>query len=435
VESVAWVAERKDVISTFFLLLTIWCYSRYAEHPNRADYLAMLLFFILGLSSKPMVVTLPFILLLLDFWPLKRFRLKAVWPTPQRLAQADTGTHTVATFNQSDGLSKTTPVEPYHSLVYLIREKIPLFVLSAAACGVTIFAQDSFGTVLSLEVMPLTARVANVLISYVTYIVHMIYPLRLAVFYPLATIAPWWKVAGAVCILIAISYLAWKTASKHPYILFGWLWYLGTLFPVIGIVQVGTQAMADRYTYVPLIGLFVFIIWGASDITKTWRYGAAATTGGMMVILSVVTILTWVQISYWKNSITLFTHAMEVTSENYLFHYNIAQILTDQNKIDEAIRHYNESVKLKPQLKEAHYNLGLLMAQKGDIDEAIKHFSNALQINNDYAEAHNNLGVMRMQQNRVKEAILHFQTAVRLKPGSKAAKRNLAKSLNANTLN
>ncbi len=435
VESVAWVAERKDVISTFFLLLTVWCYSRYAEHPDRARYLAVLLFFILGLLSKPMVVTLPFILLLLDFWPLKRFRINAVLSVHQVQAQVDTRTHGISKSNQSDVLSKTTPVLPGQSIVYLVREKIPLFVLSAATCAVTLFAQHSSGTVLSLEVMPLTARVANSLISYVTYIVQMIYPVRLAVFYPLATSVPWWKIAGAFCILIAISYLAWKTASKHPYILFGWLWYLGTLFPVIGIVQVGTQAMADRYTYVPLIGLFVSIVWGASDFAKTWRYGAAAITGGIMVILSVVTILTWVQISYWKNSVALFSHAIEVTSKNSLAHYNMASVLTDQNKIDEAIRHYNESVKLKPQHKEAHYNLGLLMAQKGDIDEAIKHFSNALQINNDYAQAHNNLGVMRMQQNRIDEAIMHFQTAVRLNPGYKAARRNLAKSLNANTLN
>lgn len=469
VESVAWVAERKDVLSTFFLLLTIWCYSRYAEHPNRARYLAMLLFFILGILSKPMVVTLPFILLLLDFWPLKRFQLKAVLAAPQGLAKVDNRTPAISTSKLSDELSMTTPVGPSQSFVYLIREKIPLFVLSAAACVVTLIAQHSSGTIRSLEVLPFTARVANALISYVTYIAQMIYPLRLAVFYPYAANIQWWKVAGACCILIAISYIAWKTAFKHPYILFGWLWYLGTLFPVIGIVQVGAQAMADRYTYVPLIGLFVFVIWTAFDVAENWCYGTAAISAGTMVILSAVTILSWVQISYWQNSVALFGHAVEVTSDNYLAHnnlgnalmllgkndaaifhytkalqinpnyadahYNKARMLTDRDKVDEAIRHYNKAIKLSPQLKEAHYNLGLIMTRKGENTAAIKHFSQALQIDNDYAEAHNNLGVLRMQQNKIEEAIEHFQTAVRLKPDYQAATRNLEKSLIANSPN
>jgi tetratricopeptide (TPR) repeat protein len=341
--------------------------------------------------------------------------------------------------------------------------------LSAVSCAVTLLAQHSSGTVRSLAVMPFASRVANALISYVTYIGQMIFPLKLAVFYPYTVNIQWWRVAGAFCLLISISFLAWKAAFKHPYILFGWLWYLGTLFPVIGIVQVGAQAMADRYTYIPLIGLFVFIIWGVFDFAKNWRYGTAVFSAGAIVILSVVTTLTWIQISYWKNSVALFGHAMEVTADNYLAHnnlgnalliqgktdaamfhymealriypnyadahYNKARMLTDQNKIDEAIRHYHAALKLNPQLKETHYNLGLIMAQKDKNSEAVQHFSHALLIDNDYAEAHNNLGVIRMQQNRVKEAILHFQTAVRLKPGYKTAKRNLAKSLNADTLN
>ncbi|MBT8368734.1 MAG: tetratricopeptide repeat protein, partial [Deltaproteobacteria bacterium] len=426
-------------------------------------------FFILGLLSKPMVVTLPFILLLLDFWPLKRFQLDVVLSAPQWHTGVDAPTHGIAHSNQPEALSTTTPVLPSHSILYLIREKIPLMALSAISCAVALFAQHSSGTVRSLEVMPLASRAANALISYVTYIGQMIFPLRLAVFYPYAANTHWWKVAGALCILISISYLAWQAVFKHPYILFGWLWYLGTLLPVIGIVQVGAQKMADRYTYVPLIGLFVLIIWGAVDFAKIWRYRKAAISSGAMVILGVVTILTWVQISYWKNSVALFSHAVEVTSDNYLAHnnlgnaltilgkndeamshytaalriypnyadahYNMGRILTNQRQIDEAIRHYSEALKLNPQLKEAHYNLGLLMAQKGKNAEAVRHFSHALQLDHNYAEAHNNLGVMQMQQKRIKEAILHFQTAVRLKPGYETAKRNLDKSLNANTLN
>jgi len=469
VESVAWVAERKDVLSTFFLLLTIWCYSRYAEHPNRARYLAMFLFFILGLLSKPMVVTLPFILLLLDYWPLKRFQLKAVSAAPQGLAKVDNRTPAISTSKPSDGLSMTAPIRSSQSLMYLIREKIPLFVLSAAACVVTLIAQHRSGAIRSLEDIPIASRLANALISYVTYIAQMIYPLRLAVFYPYAANILWWKVAGACCILIAISYIAWKTAFKHPYVLFGWLWYLGTLFPVIGIVQAGAQAMADRYTYVPLIGLFVFVIWTAFDVAENWHYGTVAILAGTMVIFSAVTILTWVQISYWQNSVVLFGHAVKVTPANYLAHnnlgnalmilgkndaaifhytkalqinpkyadahYNKARMLTDQDKIDEAIRHYKKAIKLSPQLKEAHYNLGLIMTQKGENSAAIRHFLQALQIDNEYAEAHNNLGVLRMQQNRIEDAIMHFQTAVRLKPGYNEAKRNLEKSLTANSLN
>ena len=469
VESVAWVAERKDVISTFFLLLTIWCYSRYVRHSERTSYLAMLLFFILGLLSKPMVVTLPFILLLLDYWPLKRFQFGKISATTQSYADIVTRTLGKPDSNQLQALSTTNSVLSRRSTRCLIREKIPLIVLSVISCAVTFFAQYSSGTVRSLEVMPLAARVANALIAYVTYIIQMVFPMRLAVFYPYAANIQWWNAAGAFGLLVSASYFACKAANKHPYILFGWLWYLGTLLPVIGIVQVGAQAMADRYTYVPLIGLFVLIIWGVFDFAQNRRYAKVALSGGAVVIVSVVSILTWVQIGYWKHSIALFEHALEVTTDNYLAHnnlanaltilgendqamshytaalqiypnyadahYNKARMLTDQNQIAEAIWHYRKALKINPRLKEAHFGLGLMMAFNDNVAEAVRHFSHALQLDNTYAEAHNNLGVMQMRRNRIKEAIWHFQTAVRLKPGYETAKRNLAVSINADTLN
>ena len=469
VESVAWVAERKDVISTFFLFLTLWCYRRYAEHPDRARYSAVLLFFLMGLLCKPMVVTLPFILLLLDFWPLKRLRRDAVWSAPQWHAKVDARTHGISNSNQSDKLSTTTPGLPSRSILYLIREKIPFLLLSAISCGITIVAQHNSGTVSSLEVIPFAARIANAIISYVAYIGQMILPSRLAVFYPYPSNNQGWMIAAAAGILILISYLAWKAARKYPYFLFGWLWYIGTLFPVSGIVQVGAQARADRYTYIPLIGLFILIIWGVSDLAKKWSSWRTVISSGAIAILVVLAAMTWIQIGYWKNSVTLFSHAIDVTSDNYLAHnnlgnalaalekkdeamahysaalrihpnyaeahYNMGRMLTDKSQFDAAIRHYSEALELDPKLKLAHYNLGLLMAQSGKDAEAIRHFSNALRLDIEYAEAHNNLGVMRMRQGRIKEAVSHFKMAVHLMPGYETANRNLAKSLKEDQLN
>ena len=280
VESVAWVAERKNVLSTFFWMLTMWSYLRYVEHSDIKRYLLVLVIFICGLMSKPMLVTLPFVLLLLDFWPLGRFQLKCYDNAHARLEQ------------------KSTIIRP-------VLEKIPFIIFAAASCVVTFHTERAY----SFDLVPFHARIANAMVSYIAYIKTMLWPVKLACFYPYPHLFPTWKVAGAGVVLVIISFLAVRNVRRHPYIAVGWLWYLGTLVPVIGIVQVGAQAMADRYAYVPLIGLFLIVAWGVPELLSRWRYrntGLAAASA----LLIILTLITWKQVHYWKNCITLFEHAL-----------------------------------------------------------------------------------------------------------------------------
>jgi len=315
VESVAWIAERKDVLSTFFWMLTMYSYVRYVRAPGLERYWPVLLFFILGLMAKPMLVTLPFVLLLLDYWPLGRFNAGASHKNTSAVAG-------------------------------LIREKIPLFVFVAASCSITFFVQKSSGAVRSLEDFSFTVRLANALVSYGGYLAKMVWPHSLAIFYPHPGMPSALKIAGACLMLIGISYVAVKTASKHPYMIVGWLWYVGTLVPVIGLVQVGPQAMADRYTYIPLIGIFIMIAWGIPEAVASWRQKRVCLPVlgiGAVILLSA---LTWGQAAYWKNSHTLFKHAISVTEKNYTIHYNLGIALFDQGGKTEAITHFAEATRL-----------------------------------------------------------------------------------------
>ena len=282
VESVAWVSERKDVLSTFFWMLTMWSYIWYVEHPAVKRYILVVLFFALGLMSKPMLVTLPFVLLLLDFYPLNRFQ------SQQPKGSANAQQRSIA--------------------LRLILEKIPLFVLVAMSSAMTFYAQKHGKTVASLEVIPLKSRVANALVSYVSYIIKTIYPSKLAVLYPHPGILPWWQIAGACLLLVTISFLAIRVVKQSPYFVVGWLWYLGTLVPVIGLVQVGIQSMADRYTYVPLIGIFIIIVWGIPELVAQWRYRKICLATLATVVLTILMAMTWKKVGYWKSSITLFEH-------------------------------------------------------------------------------------------------------------------------------
>lgn len=462
VESVAWVAERKNVLSTFFWMMTMWSYCQYAEKPVRVKYLAVILFFMLGLMSKPVLVTLPFVLLLLDYWPLKRFRFAAASVSGQSHLKAGIESHCIGNSHQSDVSSEYSLALQSRSVLYLIREKIPLFVLSAFSCGVTYLAQNSAGAVRSLEVIPLTSRIANALVSYAGYVGKMIYPLKLAVFYPYPAVIPGWWVSGAGSILITMCYLSWKVRVKHPYILIGWLWYLGTLIPVIGLLQVGAQAMADRYAYLPLIGLFIAGVWSVSEFLKVYlsRYKLIPIVATLLI--GILFMITWKQIGCWKNSATLFQHTIDVTTDNYLAHnnlgnvmvhlgkndeayqhytetlrikphyadahYNMGRLLTTKGKLDEAIGHYKAAIRSNPYLKKAYYNLGTILSQKGSNAEAIRNFSHALRIDPDYAEAHNNLGVLLARQGKINEAAVHFLKAVRLKTDYIAAIKNLQKA-------
>ena len=406
VESVAWIAERKDLLSAFFWLLTMWAYARYAERPGLKRYLPVLLFFGLGLLAKPMVVTLPFVLLLLDFWPLGRVQ-----------------------FHQAGTDSR--PLEPKVSVFRLVWEKIPLFTLAAIFIVVTFAAQQQGGALKSLEAFPLTTRIANALISYVSYIGKMIWPHNLAVYYPYSGSVPVWQAAGAGLALICLTVLFMWTARKRPYLAVGWLWYLGTLVPVIGLVQVGSQAMADRYTYLPLVGLFMALAWGVPSLLAGWHHRQSILAVSATVLLVSFTACTWLQLRHWQNSITLFQHTLQVTTNNHFAHNNLGVALAHDGRVSEAIKHYSEALRIKPEAFEVHNNLANVLAAKGSVDEAIEHYYEALRLEPDYDKAHNNLGNALASKGKVEEAIQHYSEAIKISPDYARAHYNLGNVLTA----
>lgn len=435
VESVAWVAERKDVLSTFFWMLTLWFYTDYVESSRLDKYLLVILFYILGLMAKPMLVTVPFVLLLLDYWPLKRFHLKSL-------------------DNENSSRQRL-----FH--FGLIREKIPLVLLSSASCVITYIAQKSGGAVNSLGVIPFHVRIANALLSYISYIGKMFWPHNLAVLYPYQMSIPLWKSIGAGLLLILISLVVFRMLKSKPYLAVGWLWYLGTLVPVIGIVQVGSQALADRYTYVPLIGIFIMITWGISDWISKKHYGKIGLFIASASILTILMITSRLQVKYWSNSVTLFEHAVHVTHDNSVAQLNLGEALAEQGNMDKAVRHYKTALKTKPNLAGANINIGVYFRKEGKLDKAIDHFSKALQgtshsaaalneigdtlgkkgdisgavkyyleairINPGYAKAYNNLGVILAGRNNVKAAIVFFSKAIQIRPDYAGAHFNLGK--------
>jgi len=390
VESVAWVSERKDVLSTLFWMLTLLAYLAYVDRPSGIRYAAVVLFFVLGLMSKPMLVTLPFLLLLLDYWPLNRI---SFLPSPEK-----SGTKQLAL------------------AASLVREKIPLFILVVLSSVITYYAQQKGGAVAPLDVIPLAERVANSIVAYIGYIGKMVYPIHLVCLYPHPGALPWWKVLTSGLLIAAISVAAFGAARKYPYVIVGWLWYMGTLVPAIGIVQVGSQSMADRYTYVPVVGLFLVIVWGVPEFFKKWRYGKTVLAVSSVVVLCVLMLLARQQAGYWRNSITLFEHALEGTENNYTMHYNLANVLAThkQAKADNetAVRHYLEALRIKPNFADAHNNLANLYMFDGRLDSAIEHYSKALAIDPDYKGAHYNLGIAAFRQGRAREAAEHFNLAL-----------------------
>jgi tetratricopeptide (TPR) repeat protein len=404
VESVAWVAERKDVLSTLFWMLALWAYVEYVRRPQLLRYLLVLLFFALGLMAKPMLVTLPFVLLLLDFWPLGRV---ALGPNPEDRVPPRNG--------------RSTPG-------HLVWEKIPLLALSIVSSVVTLIVQRRGRAVIGLDAIPLKLRVANALVSSVAYIGKMLWPTRLAVLYPYARSLPGWWVAGALVGLMGVSVAVIWAGRRHPYLPVGWLWYLGTLVPVIGLVQVGHQAMADRYTYVPLIGLFVIVAWGVPDLLVRCRLRRIALPAAGLVILGYA-ITARGQLQYWENSTALWTHALEVTTGNYIAHNNIGLILARQGRNDEAICEFLEVLWINPDYAEAHNSLGIILAGQGKLDEAIAHYSEALRIKPDYAEAYNNLGIALARLGRTGEAIDELSEALRINPDLVEAHNNLGIAL------
>ena len=450
VESVAWASERKDVLSAAFWMLATLAYLRYVKRPGIKRYMLVILLFVLGLLAKPMVVTLPFVLLLLDFWPLKRLEIDSQLSEASDLANASP---------QEDSEQKRRRI-----FLKLVLEKVPFLILSVISSIVTFIAQRSGGAVFPLEKMPVLIRVENAFLSYAMYIWKMIWPFDLAFFYPHpGYISPLWTFVVAGAIIIGLTILLLWLGKKRHYLTVGWLWYLGTLVPVIGIVQVGIQGLADRYTYIPFIGLSIILAWGAQDLLARWQFRkiALATAAGLSLLF--FSILTWYQVGVWKDNITLFSHAVNVTERNYLALTNLALAEEKLGRSDDAIQHYKqaieyapaisdihnylgialakkgenleastqyaEAIRIKPEYQEAHFNLGIVLDRLGKTDEAISHFNEALLLKPEDAEVHNNLGAALGKQGKVDEAIEHFEEAVRIKPDYPSALYNLGTAL------
>jgi tetratricopeptide (TPR) repeat protein len=398
VESVAWVAERKDVLSTCLGLLALIFYARYARkqsgvvtQPAPLDYVLALLFLILGLMSKPMLVTWPFVMLLLDYWPLGRLKAGSLWQ--------------------------------------LVREKIPFFTLAVMASGVTFAVQKHGGAVIMLKNLPFSARGANALVSYCRYLGKLFWPTKLAVFYPRPGHWPLAEVLLAGGLLVGLSVLFWWQRRRHPFLLMGWLWFLGTLVPVIGLVQVGKQALADRYAYIPSLGVLIMAIWGAYEFSRHWRYHVIGLSMAGSAVMVLCMVLTLQQLAYWQDDETLFRHALAVTEDNYIAHDGLGDALEKEGHVTEAIQQFEEALRLEPDLFYARNSLGDVFEKEGFIDEAIQQFEEALRLEPDFVSAHNNLGAALEKEGRIDDAIRQFQEAIRLEPDCVEARYNLGTAL------
>ena len=385
VESVAWVTERKDVLSAFFWFLGLYEYVLYSERPSLGRYLAVATAFCLGLMSKPMLVTFPFTLLLFDVWPLRRTQ----WPST-------------------------------------IWEKLPLIALSAGASAATWFFQGSARALLTI---PLATRIENAFISCLTYIGQMFYPVRLAVFYPYPPSIPLWKAASACAAVLTVSVLVIRAWRTRPYLMMGWFWYLGTLVPVIGLVQAGRQAHADRYMYIPMVGLSVMLAWGAADVFGKWpRTKSVAAVAGAAFCAACMA-LAWKETAHWRNSETLYEHAIDATGHNDLAEYNLGTYLATMQRYTDAIPHFEAALSINPDFAEAHDNLGTALASRGDCAAAIPHFEAAIRATPNYARASYNLGSCQMVFGNYAAAIPYFEAAVRADAGFADAYFRLAVSL------
>jgi len=400
VESVAWISERKDMLSTFCMMLTLLCYISYIQKRKIFYFYFVVIFYLLGLASKSILVTLPFVLLLLDFWPLKRFHFQST-----NVSFGDFFTH-------KD----------------LLIEKIPLFLLSAFSCLITIFAQRSSEAIQSLDQLPLLQRIANALVSYIAYIYKMIYPVNLSILYPYRGMPPLLEIAGSVLFIIFITFISIKARKSRPYIITGWLWFLGTLVPVIGFVQVGGQSMADRYTYIPLIGLFLIISWGVPGLFSNWRYKKLFFSFSSIIVLIILSLMTWRQVTYWENGLTISKRAISVTPDNWLMENNLANMFVTRGELKKGISHYIASLLIKPDNDLAYSNLkyvlsivannqsvaetmesavskkpeepvfyfitGKMFRDEDNIEKAIAYFKKTIQLDKQFVAAHNELSAL-----------------------------------------
>ncbi len=443
VESVAWVASRKSVLSTFFWMLTLWTYVRYTEKPGIARYLPVFFSLALGLLAKPILVTLPFVLLLLDYWPLGRFHF-ASFSTDETRRPYD-----IITRVQGSTIRR------------VLLEKLPLLALSIASICVSMATAEEQGILLSEQMVPLGLRIQNALVSYLVYIRKIIWPYDLAVFIPYPHSIPLWQPACAGLALIAMTVWAIRIAGRRPYVAVGWFWYLGTLSPVIGLAQQGLwPAVADRFVYIPQIGLFMMAAWSLNALFAAGRVPRLVMRFSLAALLLAMMVVTWFQVRTWRDSVTLFKHALEVTPQNFLAHMNLGTALAKRQEEQEAIHHFLEALHNgHPRPEQVHFNLGLAYAARGEKEQALWHYQRAAQIDPNYADlyinlgsfwlhernfeeslrcsfraleitknsakAHNNIGVVFLHQGNPERAMEHFKTALRIDPDYSIAKKNL----------
>ena len=386
VESVAWIAERKDVLSGVFFTLTLLAYVHYVRLPRVARYLLVVFLFACGLMSKPMLVTLPFVLLLLDYWPLARIKGQ-FWKR--------------------------------------VLEKIPLIALSAASSIITFLVQK--GAVGQTEELPILERINNAVVSYVLYIWQMLWPVNLAVFYPHPeNRIPLWEIVSCLVLLVCATAVAIALRKRRPYLITGWLWYLGMLVPVIGLVQVGWQGRADRYTYLPQIGLYVAVTWGVADLTAFYRHQRTTLTTAAILVIGALTWCAWAQTSYWRDSERLFRHTAAVTTNNDVADNNLGIVFLGQGKLDEAISLLQRAVDLRPDNSPAHENLAKALLQRGQVAEALVHYRKLLELQPENIEVHNIVGTVLVQQGRVAEGVEEWQKVLAVEPDNGNAMSNLA---------
>jgi tetratricopeptide (TPR) repeat protein len=386
VESVAWIAERKDVLSGVFFMLTLLAYMYYVRLPQIRGYLLVVFLFACGLMCKPMLVTLPFVLLLLDHWPLDRIKGQ-LWKR--------------------------------------VGEKIPLIALSAVSSVITFLVQK--GAVGQTEELPILERINNAVVSYVLYIWQMLWPVNLAVFYPHPeNRLPLWEIVSCFLLLICITVTAIALRKQRPYLLTGWLWYLGMLVPVIGLVQVGWQGRADRYTYLPQIGLYIAATWAVTDLTALYRHQRATLSTAAIVVIAALSCCAWVQTSYWRDSETLFRRALAVTTNNDVAENNLGIVFLGQGKLDEAISLLQSATDLRPDNSPAHENLAKALLQKGQVADALVHYRKLLELQPDNMEVHNIMGTVLVQQGRVQEGVEEWQKVLSVEPENGNATSNLA---------
>jgi len=398
VESVAWVAERKDVVSGFFWFLTMLAYVFYAGKPRIGRYVLVLVTYILGVMAKPMVITLPFVLMLLDFWPLGRV-----------------SGYAGVMFSRSK------------SIRFLLGEKMPLILVSIGGGLLAVIGEKQIGALKSLDFLPLDARFANAVVSYVQYLWRMVWPLELSVFYPHPGHFPFSIVMLSGTILIAISLAAWWRYRSHPYLAVGWLWFLGSMVPVIGVVQIGSHANADRYTYLSLIGIFIITAWGVQALLRRFLWGKRIFLVLIIGVSVILSGLSFRQVQYWQNNGTLFSHALAVTRDNHVAHNNLGAALAREGKITEAMVHFKEALRINPPFPEALFNMGTSLFTQRKYAQAVPFYLKFLELEpkSKVMDAYNNVGFALMQEKKFREAIPYFQKALKLNPDCESVRRNL----------